>query len=302
MKKSLLLVLAAVAALMVLVAALTTPRLGHVAAATRLAPAHNAPLAPKNPQDDASDDDPPAVIRFASNPAPMPPFLVSDLDDNVISTASWRGKVVLLNFWATWCPPCREEIPELIELEGRYKDRLQVIGISEDDAPPEEVRAFAREMGINYPIVMGSNELAAEYGDVPALPTSFVVNPDGRIVQKHVGLFPIEVYDREIRALLGMPVTVPIETFEDTGQIFLKNAALATTLPGVEFRGLTQKQKRAALKRMNSENCTCGCKFTIAQCRINDPTCSTSQKLATEIVHEIRSGGPASPSAATAAR
>ena len=169
-------------------------------------------------------------------------------------------------------------------------------------APPEEVRAFAQEMGINYPIVMASNELTAEYGGVAALPTSFVVSPDSRIVQKHVGLFPIEVYDREVRALLGMHVDVPIETFEDHGQIFLKNAALATSLPGVEFRGLTAKQKRAALKRMNSENCTCGCKMTIAQCRINDPTCSTSQKLATEIVHEIRSRAPATPSAATAAR
>ncbi|MBZ5695404.1 MAG: TlpA family protein disulfide reductase [Acidobacteriia bacterium] len=302
MKKPLLLVVAALAALLVLVAALATPRSGHVAAATRVSLPHNSPVAAKAPQDEASDDDPPAVIRFASNPSPVPPFLVSDLDDNVISTASWHGKVVLLNFWATWCPPCREEIPMLIELEGRYKERLQVIGVSEDDAPPEEVRAFAQNMGINYPIVMGNNEISAEYGGVEALPTSFVVNPDGRIVQKHVGLFPIEVYDREIRALLGMPINVPIETFEDTGQIFLKNAALATSLPGVEFRGLTAKQKRAALKRMNSENCACGCKMTIAQCRINDPSCSTSQKLATEIVHEIRSRGPASPSAATAAR
>jgi len=301
MKKYLLIVVAAAAALLVLVAALATPHFGHVAAAARRSLARRAPVAAKGAQDEASDDDPPAVIRFASNPAPVPPFLVNDLDNNFISTASWHGKVVLLNFWATWCPPCREEIPMLIELQGRFKDRLQVIGVSEDDAPPEEVRAFAQNMGINYPIVMGNNDIPAEYGGVAALPTSFVVNTDGRIVQKHVGLYPIEVYEREISALLGMKVDVPIETFEDQGQIFLKNAALATTLPGVEFRGLTATQKRAALKRMNSETCSCGCKFTIAQCRINDPTCSTSQKLATEIVHEIRSRAPASPSAATAA-
>ena len=238
------------------------------------------------------------IIRFASNPSPIPPFLVNDLDGNIVSTAALQGKVVLLNFWATWCPPCREEIPEMIALANRYKDRLQVIGVSMDDAPPEEVREFAKAAGINYPVVMGSHAIAAEYGGVPALPTSFVADPNGRIVEKHVGLYPPEVYESEIRALLGLPVNARVETFEDTGQIFLKNAARATELPDVDFAGLTPEQKRAALKRMNSETCTCGCDLTIAQCRINDSSCSTSKQLAANIVREIRSGtsSPASPS------
>ena len=94
MKKSILLVVAAAATLLVLVAALATSHFGHVAAAARRSLARHAPVAAKGAQDEASDDDLPAVIRFATNPAPVPPFLVNDLDNNVISTASWHGKVV----------------------------------------------------------------------------------------------------------------------------------------------------------------------------------------------------------------
>jgi thiol-disulfide isomerase/thioredoxin len=243
------------------------------------------------------------VIRFAANPQPMPPFLLRDLDGEVISTADWRGKVVLLNFWATWCPPCRDEIPEMIELSKRFKDRLQIVGISMDDGPADDVRQFAKKMGIDYPILMGSPTLSSEYGGVPALPTSFVVNTEGQIVQKHEGLYPIDRYDAEVRSLLGMPVEAKVETFEDTGQIFLKNAIHAKELPGVDFKGLTEEQRRAALKRLNSEICTCGCKLTIAQCRINDSECSTSQQLAQQIVREIRSGSnPPTPPVSNAIR
>jgi len=250
-----------------------------------------------NQRTSVSDDGSQIVIRFATNPQPMPPFLLNDLSGQEISTANWRGKVVLLNFWATWCPPCRDEIPEMIELSKRFRDHLQIVGVSMDDGPSGDVRQFAREMGINYPIVMGSETLSSEYGGVPALPTSFVVNTDGRIVQKHEGLYPIDRYDSEVRSLLGMPVDAKVETFEDTGQIFLKNAVHAKELPGVDFKGLTEDQKRSALKRLNSEICTCGCKLTLAQCRINDSACSTSQQLAQKIVREIRSapGSATSP-------
>jgi len=233
------------------------------------------------------------VILFASNPIPAPPFLVPDLDGQIVSTAAWHGKVVLLNFWATWCPPCREEIPLMVDLASRYKDRLQIIGVSMDDGPPEEVLQFAKQFGINYPIVMASRELVREYGGVPGLPTSFVISPEGRVVQKHVGLYPMEVYESEVRALLGLPVNATVQTFQDTGQIFLKNAALATELPGVDFKGLTEDQKRLALKRLNSQTCDCGCTLTLAECRINDTSCPVSHQLAAKIVKEILAGGHA---------
>jgi thiol-disulfide isomerase/thioredoxin len=246
------------------------------------------------PNNIAASSDKSMVIRFAKDPQPVPPFLLRDLDGNVVSTAAWQGKVVLVNFWATWCPPCREEIPILIELSKKYKDDLLVIGISVDDGSPAEVSEFAHSMGVNYPIVMRSRELIAEYGGVPALPTTFLINKEGRVVQKHEGLFSPALYETEVRALMGLPVDATITTFEDTGQIFLKNAERATELPGVDLSKLTPERKKVALKRMNTQICDCGCRLTIAQCRINDTSCPVSKILAEKIVKEILAGAPAS--------
>jgi thiol-disulfide isomerase/thioredoxin len=251
--------------------------------------------------DHAPDDDSASVIRFVRDPSPAPPFLLNDLNGNAISTAAFHGKVVLINFWATWCPPCREEIPEMIALANKYKGNLQIIGVSMDDDPPEQILAFARGKNMNYPIVMGSDKLSEEYGGVDALPTTFVLDTNGRVVQKHMGVYPEEVYDGEIRSLLGLHVDAPVETFVDTGQIFLKNVERATSLPGVDFSGLTPGLKKVALKRLNSEMCTCGCKMTIAQCRMTDPDCATSKALAAKIVREIKgTANPAAPNSTSA--
>ncbi len=296
MKRTSTILLALGAAILLLIGLVTLVRGRRILAANHAASSHSLAAHAKSAQesgDDADDSGVPSVIHFARNPERMPPFLVNDLDGGIISTAGFHGKVVLVNFWATWCPPCREEIPELIELSSRYKDKLQIIGVSMDDAPASEVLEFAKQIGITYPVVMGSGAIEAEYGGVPALPTSFIISPEGRVVQKHAGLYPIGVYDTEIRSLLGMPVKAKVETFQDVGEIFMKNAANATELPGVDFKGLTAAQKREALKRMNTDLCTCGCKFTIAQCRINDSSCATSKALAAKIVHEIVSGRPA---------
>ena len=252
----------------------------------------------------AKPSSPPVVIKFAKDPEPTPPFLLNDLTGQaMVSSATFPGKVVILSFWATWCPPCRVEIPELIDLQNRYPDKLQIIGISmddaQDDADMQKVKNFAAKMGMNYPIVMASHKLAEEYGGVPALPTSFILNTSGKIVQKHVGLFPTETYDNEIRALLGLPVNATVETFEDTGQIFLQNASRATELPGVDFSKLSADQKREALKRMNSEECSCGCGLTVAECRMNDTSCDVSEGIADKIVKDVAAGKPAaSPKAA----
>src|SRR5580658_5616413 len=228
MKKSFIFVLAAIAGLAGIAIGLAAGRsnlirLPKVSVANpHVLPAHPA-AAVKNVSAQQSGQMP--VVRFASNPQAAPPFLVRDIDGNVISSAEWKDKVVLLNFWATWCPPCREEIPELIDLQTRYKDRLQAVGISIDD--PEDlaaVKKFTQREGVNYPIAMVTREMLAEYGGVPALPTSFVVSTESKVVQKHVGLYPTYVYETEVRALLGLPVEASVETFEDQGQIFLKNA------------------------------------------------------------------------------
>jgi thiol-disulfide isomerase/thioredoxin len=302
MKRSFILVLAMIAGLAGLAIGLAASRTEqpHVTKAIA-SPAFSASSALaarkiKSPANSPQDH----IVRFASHPQPMPAFLVNDLDGNPVSTAAWKGKVVFINFWATWCPPCRAEIPVLIDLANRYKDRLQVVGVSVDDGDPAEVKKFAKQAGINYPIVMADRAIVAEYGGVAALPTLFVVNPDGNVVQKHEGLFSNALYEAEVRLLLGLPVDATIETFEDTGQIFLKNAVLATELPDVDFTGLNPEQKKAALKRMNSETCDCGCTLTLAQCRINDTSCPVSKKLAAQVVKEVASNAPA-PAATPAA-
>jgi thiol-disulfide isomerase/thioredoxin len=235
------------------------------------------------------------VIRVVKNPELAPPLQALDLLGKPVSKDNWAGKVVLVNFWATWCPPCRVEIPELLELKREFKDRLEIVGISEDDDPPVEVLKFARKQGMTYPIVMATGELIDAYGGVPALPTSFLIDTQGRVVQKHSGLYPIEAYDLEIRSLLGLPTVARVETFVDTGQVFLRNAANATELPGVSFKGLTADQKKRALRRMNSESCTCGCKLTLSQCRVNDTECPVSGELTAKVVKEVASGANPAP-------
>jgi thiol-disulfide isomerase/thioredoxin len=230
------------------------------------------------------------VIRFVRNPDVAPDFKLGDLDGKPLTLAAAHGKVVLLNFWATWCGPCREEIPDLIALQTKYKDNLQIIGISVDDDDTDVVKKVVDQTGINYPVAIASPEVRMQYGGITALPTSFVLDTEGRVVQKHEGLRDPLLYEVEVRALLGMPVPVRVETFEDTGEIFLKHADRASQLPGVDFSKLTPEQKQAALHRFNAETCTCGCKFTLAQCRIYDRGCSVSKARTEKIVAE-ESGG-----------
>lgn len=249
----------------------------------------------------AQDSDQP-VIRFVKNPEMAPPLESVDLAGKPVDKSNWPGKVVLINFWATWCPPCREEIPELLQLKKEFQGRMEIVGISEDEDPPEAVLKFARQKGMNYPIVMATEQLIDAYGGVPALPTSFLIDTQGRVVQKHSGLYPIEWYRREINSLLGRPTDARVETFIDMGQVFLRNAANATELPGVSFKGLTPEQKKIALRRLNSESCDCGCKLTLSECRVNDTECPYSGKLAAKVVKEVAAGAkprktPAPPGA-----
>ena len=229
------------------------------------------------------------VIRFVRDPDPAPDVKAKDLNGKELSLEAYKGKVVLLNFWATWCGPCRAEIPSLIQIQEAYKDRLQIIGMDVDD-DEEHLRAFVKDQGINYPVVMTSVPVRLAYGGIAALPTVFVINQDSKVVQKHVGLFNPALYETEVRALAQLPIAAKIETFEDTGDIFLKHADRATSLPGVDFRNLSAEQRNTALHKFNAESCDCGCKFTLAQCRIYDPACQISQKRTAEIVKIVAGG------------
>src|SRR5438045_3781954 len=227
-----------------------------------------------------------AVIRFVRDPDPAPDLKAKDLDGKEISLDAYKGKVVLLNFWATWCGPCRAEIPSLIRMQEAYKERLQIIGMDVDDDNEEQLRAFVKKQGINYPVARTSDTVRLAYGGIAALPTVFVINRDSKVVQKHVGLFNPALYEIEARALLDMPVPAKVETFQDTGEVFLKHADRATMLPGVDTSELTAEQRMAALHKLNAESCDCGCKYTLAQCRIYDPVCKISKERAAAIVKE----------------
>jgi thiol-disulfide isomerase/thioredoxin len=238
------------------------------------------------PQQQQQEQQQQAVIRFVRDPDPAPDLKAKDLDGKELSLDAYKGKVVLLNFWATWCGPCRAEIPSLIRIQEAYKDRLQIIGMDVDDENEEQLRAFVKKQGINYPVAMTSDTVRLSYGGIAALPTVFVINRDSKVVQKHVGLFNPALYEIEARALLDMPVPARVETFEDTGEVFLKHADRATMLPGVDTSKLTAEQRMAALHKLNAESCDCGCKYTLAQCRIYDPVCKISKERAAAIVNK----------------
>lgn len=228
------------------------------------------------------------TIRLVRNPDPAPDFKLDTLDGKPLSLAEYRNKVILLNFWATWCGPCRAEIPDLVELENKYKDRLQIIGLVVDDDDPDAIKKFVDQFAINYPVAIATDTLRMEYGGIPALPTSFLLDAEGRVVQKHEGLHDPVLYEVEIRSLLGLPIgNVKVETFEDTGQVFLKHADRATQLPGVDLSKLTPGERTVALHRFNAESCTCGCQYTLAQCRIWDRNCGVSKAATSKIIDDL---------------
>jgi len=234
------------------------------------------------------------AIRFVRNPDPAPDFKLMGLDGKPVTLADSHGKVILLNFWATWCGPCRAELYDLIDLQAKYKDRFQILSLIVDDDDSATIQAVVEKYGINYPVALAPNEIRMQYGGIAALPTSFVLDTEGRIVQKHEGLRDPRLYETEIRALLGLPIgNVRVETFDDTGQIFIKNAVRATELPGVDLSKLTPEQKIVALHKFNAEGCNCGgCQYTLAQCRIYDRNCQSSRAATEKIIAALAHSAP----------
>jgi thiol-disulfide isomerase/thioredoxin len=284
MKRSTVLFSAAAAVLAVGIGVLVAKRVPKLSS-------HAMTAMPKSPSAQAPTSKQPFVLKFVKDPEMVPSFDLTSFSGQKIDPAQWRGKVVILNFWATWCGPCRYEIPELMALQKQFPKSLQVIGLSVDEAPPAQVKQFADRMGITYPVAIASDQLQDRFGGILALPTSFVLNREGRVVQKHVGLIPADYYATEISYLAGKKVDAQVQTFVDEGQIFAANVKNAKSIPGVDMSKLTPAQRKLALRKMNEMHCTCGCDYTVAQCRVLDSACPVSLKEAQEIVDKIAKGG-----------
>lgn len=133
---------------------------------------------------------PPASHPQASSPPPAPDFALQSVSGETVHLADLRGKVVFLNFWATWCAPCKIMAPWLVEMQNQYGPRgLQIIGVAlDEDATKVEIGESADSMRINYLVLIGTTKMANAYGGVPALPMSFIVGRDGRIISRITGL------------------------------------------------------------------------------------------------------------------
>ncbi len=157
------LALLAASALMVLGCALLVRHVAHAKSRPSVPAAR--PVAQTSTSPQKSNPDPSAKLvslYFAEDPEVVPPFEARDLSGGAVSTSALKGKAVIINFWATWCGPCREEIPELIKLQSQFKDTLQIIGVSEDEAPPDQVAKFVQKVGINYPVIMANDGIDKE--------------------------------------------------------------------------------------------------------------------------------------------
>lgn len=150
----------------------------------------------------SSDGPPPPASATAPARNLAPDFALTDLEGKPLVLAELRGKVVLLDFWATWCTPCRQETPQFVALQQKYGARgLQIVGVSMDDGP-QPVRAFYREFKMNYPVAMGTTQVAEAYGGVLGLPIAFVIDRRGQIVAKYEGPADMAELERQLDSLL----------------------------------------------------------------------------------------------------
>jgi cytochrome c biogenesis protein CcmG/thiol:disulfide interchange protein DsbE len=147
-----------------------------------------------------------AVMKSDKERKLAPEFELKDADGKTVRLSDYKGKVVLLDFWATWCGPCKIEIPWFIDFERKYKDQgFSVIGVSMDEEGWTAVKPFISELAINYRVLQGSDSIAQLYGGVDALPTTFLIDRDGRIASTHAGLAGKDEFENGIKKLLAQP-------------------------------------------------------------------------------------------------
>jgi thiol-disulfide isomerase/thioredoxin len=135
--------------------------------------------------------------------SPAPAWQLQSPAGQAVQLSDFKGKVVVLDFWATWCPPCRAEIPDFVALQKQYGDKgLVIVGVSLDQGGPDLVTKFMQAHGMDYPVVMGNEQISDEYGGIQGIPTTFVIDRQGKIVSSHIGETDKSVFEDEIKKLL----------------------------------------------------------------------------------------------------
>jgi thiol-disulfide isomerase/thioredoxin len=148
----------------------------------------------------------PALRAEPVPPTPAPAWKLKDLDGNVVSSDQFKGKVVVIDFWATWCPPCRAEIPGYVMLQQKYaKDGLVIVGVSVDQDPAAKVKKWVDGHKVTYTIVMQDDDVTTAFGGMDAIPTTFLIDRDGNIRDKKVGEEPTADYEKKILKYLNPP-------------------------------------------------------------------------------------------------
>jgi peroxiredoxin len=151
-----------------------------------------------------------AIFFFGSvraepvTPTPAPGWELKDVDGKPVNFSQFKGKVVVLDFWATWCGPCRSEIPGYVKLQEKYKDKgLVIIGVSLDQQGPEVVKKFMRDFHLNYQVVMGDDAVVEAFGGVDGIPSTFIIDRTGKIRDKKVGAMETAEYEKVLLQYLN---------------------------------------------------------------------------------------------------
>jgi thiol-disulfide isomerase/thioredoxin len=160
-----------------------------------------APKANAGPTSAAKSESAPATLPVLGA---APKWNLKDVHGQAISSEQFKGKVVVVDFWATWCGPCRTEIPGYVDLQKKYgKDGLVVVGVSLDQAGPKVVEEFVKNFGVNYQMVMGDDDVQTAFGGMDAIPTTFLIDRSGQIRDKKVGAESAADYEKKVTALLN---------------------------------------------------------------------------------------------------